>query len=414
MDACMYFSISAGRSLWPADVFPSGHIGWSAKMAAMTVYAFDEARHVLISSWDVGIGCVAGVVAEVPASALAADVLTLASRLTRLSRELWRTYTHPASAADSLEANTEGWRRQGEREAFATVIPAIKNPHLPEAGEIIQSYIRVEEVAHQVGRSLHAIGDAGLTEHVIADMAEELAAVELAEQGDLSGRARQAVVLTRADISPLQIVAADDLLRAHPLGSKRLFEEVDPTAAAVAAAHWLYAAAQVASGVVVEADDIEALPVQTPTLVLQRLSVGATPREVVIELVKGAMAVAEGEVPDPELLIEQVREAQERVGHYTERYGEVPSEVVAELMPRTTPLDPTRPAKDLLEDLLAGIRGCWLLYREYNGYESDGDFALIESEEDFEAEADAITEKVDGEFLEAVRAEAAANRGGLL
>jgi hypothetical protein len=77
-------------------------------------------------------------------------------------------------------------------------------------------------------------------------------------------------------------------------------------------------------------------------------------------------------------------------------------------------LDPTRPAKDLLEDLLAGIRGCWLLYREYNGYESDGDFALIESEEDFEAEADAITEKVDGEFLEAVRAEAAANRGGLL
>jgi hypothetical protein len=105
-----------------------------------------------------------------------------------------------------------------------------------------------------------------LTDHVVADVEKELAAVELAEQGDLSGRARQAVVLTRADISPVQVVAADGLLRADPLGSARLFQEVDPTAAAVAAAHWLHAAANVASEVadcdpasaVVEADNIEA------------------------------------------------------------------------------------------------------------------------------------------------------------
>jgi hypothetical protein len=37
---------------------------------------------------------------------------------------------------------------------------------------------------------------------------------------------------------------------------------------------------------------------------------------------------------------------------------------------RTTPLDTSRPAPDLLEDLLTGIYACALLYREY---ESDAD-----------------------------------------
>jgi hypothetical protein len=39
---------------------------------------------------------------------------------------------------------------------------------------------------------------------------------------------------------------------------------------------------------------------------------------------------------------------------------------------RSTPLDPSRPALDLLEDLLSGIYGCALLYREYEaGQEID-------------------------------------------
>ena len=32
---------------------------------------------------------------------------------------------------------------------------------------------------------------------------------------------------------------------------------------------------------------------------------------------------------------------------------------------RLTPLDPSCPALDLLEDLLSGIHGCWLIYQEY-------------------------------------------------
>jgi hypothetical protein len=37
---------------------------------------------------------------------------------------------------------------------------------------------------------LHELGDTILTEHVVADVGAELAAVEHAERGDLSGRAK--------------------------------------------------------------------------------------------------------------------------------------------------------------------------------------------------------------------------------
>jgi hypothetical protein len=44
----------------------------------------------------------------------------------------------------------------------------------------------------------------------------------------------------------------------------------------------------------------------------------------------------------------------------------------AELMKiRITSLDPARPARDLLEDLLAGIYGCFLLYQEYIDFDDD-------------------------------------------
>lgn len=65
-----------------------------------------------------------------------------------------------------------------------------------------------------------------------------------------------------------------DIFQEQPLGSAKLFEEVDATAAAIAAAHWLQAAAQVAAEcadcdptlVMVEADNIEALAVRTRAL----------------------------------------------------------------------------------------------------------------------------------------------------
>jgi hypothetical protein len=47
------------------------------------------------------------------------------------------------------------------------------------------------------------------------------------------------------------------------------------------------------------------------------------------------------------------------------------------------PLDP-RPAMDLLEDLLADIRDCWLLYQEH----TDASTAQFADDEDFDDETD--------------------------
>ncbi|MCK2241906.1 MULTISPECIES: hypothetical protein [unclassified Crossiella] len=383
----------------------------------MTRYAYDMARRALLATWDVGVGSVAELVAELPTSVVDDDGIRLGHALTQLSRCAWRTYTHPASAAGSVEINTEGWRREQEREALAAVIEAIRSPHLPQGdGTMVQEYSPVTESAHQVGRQLHRVADSALVERIVADAEAELAAIEAAERGDFSGRARQAVQLTRADASPVQVSAADAILQEHPLGSDRLFAEVDPVAASVAAAHWLQAAADVAGEaagrdprqVVLEADDIEAIQVRTPTLVLERLNDGETPRQVVTSLIAEAMVAATGHIPDLAALIEQINEAEAQA----RRLGKQVGEVREALMPdRITTLDPARPAQDLLEDLLDGIRGCWLLYREYDDGPVEHDPSQDEpSEEDY----DAHDEQVDEMFFDEVRGEAESNRERLL
>jgi hypothetical protein len=81
---------------------------------------------------------------------------------------------------------------------------------------------------------------------------------------------------------------------------------------------------------------------------------------------------------------------------------------------RTTPLDPARPARDLLEDLLAGIRGCWLLWLDH-GDEDDGaeDDAEMEDEPDEESDYEAEDERLTETFLDAVRVQAALDAGRL-
>lgn len=97
-------------------------------------------------------------------------------------------------------------------------------------------------------------------------------------------------------------------MREYPLGSSRLLQDIDPTAASVAAAHWLQAAAGIAAEVadchptrvVLETDNIEALAVETPTLMLERLDSGEPRREVVTDLIKAAMTAAEGKLAHPD------------------------------------------------------------------------------------------------------------------
>ena len=259
----------------------------------LTGYAVDEDSDTLVRTWAVGHGTRAAIVATLPSAAGSPQRLALAAALSELSEALWRCYTHPASAAPSTEVNTEGWRRQQSRDGFETVLAAIMDPHQPdEDGYLTVEYDPVQEHAHRAGRALRAIGDEPLAKAVTADVQEELRAVESAERGDLGGRASQAVVLSRADASPLQVVAADAALAKDPRGSE-LFVEFDPTAASVAAAHRLKAAADVtlevtgltAERVVVTADEFEALPFETPTLVLELLAVADSPYRVVVDLV---------------------------------------------------------------------------------------------------------------------------------
>lgn len=379
----------------------------------MTDYAFDTTRNVITRFWTTGDALASGDLAEVPDSVSGQDALSLADSLTRLARRLWSVYANPASAVETHEPNTDGWRRRGERDAFDEVLDALRDPNLPQNGLVLQSYIPSLELAHHVGRLLHRIDAPELADRVAAEVREEIEAIGDAERGELSGRSRQAVVLSRADASPLQVVAANEILHEWPLGSSRLFTDVDGTAAAVAAAHWLSAAAEVTgelsgyepSSVVLEADNIEALAVQTPTLVLRRIEEGERPLDVVVDLVRGAMEVAAGRIHEPHVLMEEIALAWAKA----EQYGPGDDELMRDLMPRLTPLDLQRPAHDLLEGLIGGIYGCLLLYREYVEYDDD-EVVLDDIDEDA---ADELDRAIDAAFVEEVRRVAAerASRG---
>ncbi len=320
----------------------------------MTTYAVDSLRGAIVRITHVSEGTLATDVGGLEA-APEAHQTALAVALSELSASVWWHYTHPASAAlDNLQDNSEGWRRAGEREQLDLLVESLRSPNLPQGELLLVSYVRSEEAAHRVGRILHEIGSAELTEAVVAEVESEIAAMRLAEQGDFAGRAAQALLLSRPAPSPTQVSAAFDLISEDFWDSRGLARAVDPVAASVAAAAWLHVAAEVASDVtgdpieyvVQEADNIEALPHETPTVVLERLEEGESPEEIVSDLVRIAVAAAEGVVLAPEHVTQAI----------IERVGEDPV--------RLSTLDPARPALDLLEDLFLGIRGAFLLWNE--------------------------------------------------
>ncbi|TDD83199.1 hypothetical protein [Actinomadura rubrisoli] len=128
---------------------------------------------------------------------------------------------------------------------------------------------------------------------------------------------------------------------------------------------------------------------------LELMSAGGSPYDAVTSLVRDAMVAAEGRVPDLDQLREQIDEAVELAREHNDSpgtYGALPDDI------RTTPLDPARPARDLLEDLLPGIRGCWLICQD------TADVAEVN------VDGDASTDM----FIDALRAEANENRDQLL
>jgi len=384
----------------------------------MTRYCVVFDRHELIAAWGTGEGDLAASVAALPPGAGTTRLLSLARALTQFSSAAWRTYTHPASAAGSLESNSEGWRREEERKRFSEVADAITRPNLPSGGSMTVSYSSLLESAHRVGRALHHLDDPQLVKAVAAEVAAELAAVESAELGDLSGRAQQAVLLSREDASPVQVAASDHLLERDPFGPAELFIGIDPTAAAVAAAHWLAAAADVAAEaaglnptqVVLEADNIEALPHETPTLVLDLIDQGASPHRAVTGLVRHAMHVADGLLPDAAALREQLDDLEGTLAEYS---GEEEPDLTRMTL-RLTPLDPQRPARDLLEDLLTGIHGCWLIYDGCDGLEHDEESDAGDVEEWDDEQIEQQQARSRERFAQLVRDSAALDRDRLI
>jgi hypothetical protein len=368
----------------------------------MSRYAVHTDRRELLAIWGDGIGAVAHNVADNvdPTRACA-----LAGALSRLAAAAWRTYTHPASGASNHGENSEHWRREQERAAFDDVRAALTNPHLPKDGTLIQAYSPVTESAHHVGRVLHDLADPALTSAVVADVAAELAAVDAAERGELAGRARQAVTLTRADASPLQIAAADALLREDPFGTTALFTEVEPSAAAIAAAHWFLAAVEVAADsgdiddfieVIRLADDIQPVPIRSLSAFLELTEFEDHPRPAVLALIQEAMLVADGYDP----------------GESGDLQDEDADDEDGDEPKRLCALDPTRPAHDLLEDLLAGINAAWLVFGDH--YVDNLAAAGLAPDVDEAADpVDALREAITTSFLDALRHAAEVKRDRL-
>lgn len=342
----------------------------------MSAYGFDPESRSLSVAWATGRARRVKVATVLPDGVSVEGADRLVASLDRLSQAMWDAYVHPAwQFGDPEEVNTEAWRWGLERDAFGDALEAVRAPQLPSDGMLLVSYCRVEEGGNQVGRAVRAL-DLGpeFTALIAAEVQEEQAAIEAAEAGGLTGRAAQAVALSRIGASPTQVEVAWQALLADPLGCQEaLLSDFDPGAAAIAAARCLRCAAEIAAevsdidwtDVVMEADDIEALPVMTPTTVLAMLAEGSSEREAVTALLLEAHAVAEGSLSGLGQLAAVVEQVQRL------RDAGVGDEGL-EL--RLTPLDPRRPAPDLLEDLLTGIEGCFLLWRESSDVlDDDGD-----------------------------------------
>ncbi|SEH03489.1 hypothetical protein SAMN05444920_13749 [Nonomuraea solani] len=336
----------------------------------MTRYAIDRAHNTLLAQWDTGIGDTATIVARLTHDQLHQNTRRLAAELTRLSHVCWRSYTHPANAADRHGPHSLGWHRQQERDAFTKILPILIATARP-ADQPIGT--KVEQAAHAVAHTLRVLDTSQLTTYVTTDVAAELAAIEQAERGDLSERAQQAVTLSREDTSPLQISQADTLLHDNPFGSQALFTEVDPTAAAIAAAHWFYAAVTVTAQhtglhpiqvIAGAAQSDKPLAIESLTDITTALNAGARTRHVVMPLIRNALHVADGHVRG-------IRDIQHRIAAVQELIGKTHTDLGpdAVYLPLTS-LDPARPAPDLLDNLLHGIHTCWHLFQHHTGLQS--------------------------------------------
>lgn len=324
------------------------------KEVMMTRYAVDPDRGVLTRT----IATRAGETARDVAPFQTADPAVrtqLAAALTGLSDALWNAYTDPASGA-LLRFPPDPDDQDDPRFDPTRVIHAVREPNLPEDGYLPPERFTSDAAAHEVGRVLHTIGDAILLDLVAQEVEAEVTAVAQADTGYFAGRAAQAILLTRVEALPAQVEAAFEAFQESPYDREAILDRFDPHAASVVAAHWLLCAAQIASqtsGINVEsimhvADDLEMLAVETTSTMLSLQAHGKTPDEAVSELIGIALGTARGLVSTA--LIESLTAGGQPVN------GPV----------QISSIDPRRPAPDLLEALLDGIEGAFLVWDHYD------------------------------------------------
>jgi hypothetical protein len=317
----------------------------------VTTYAINASGR-LIAVWPGGAAHRWETVDALPAVPITVAT-ELARCMTRLSDLMWQMYSGPVVC--------------DLREQMDEVEDALKAPHLPEQGTIRMSLDPVVEAANQVGRALLLLADPQARDRLAAEIHAEADAVCRADLGDYTGRAAQAVEYDRSDISPVQAAVASQLLSTEPLGSDALLYGVDPGAAAVAAVHWVVAAADlVAEPLGLEpyqvfdyAAGIQPGPVTVPERVVAAVTLfGLTPREVTTGMLGEARAVREGQVPAVPALLQRVDLARQQSLVSTDA-----EKTLVDMLSELTPLEPARAGRDLLEQLLDAIRQCLLLYR---------------------------------------------------
>jgi len=265
----------------------------------VTEYAYDRTRNALLAVWSVGIGNTAETAVAFGEDLPDAEhALQLGYDLTQLSKELWRTYTHPLSQA--VDQPEVALLRARNQLAIDLVTEAMREPNLPVGDQMRVCESDLLERGHQTGRMLHRIGDDGVTDQAVADVEAEIAALRRAALGDLTGRANQAVMLTRSDPQPHQVAAAHAYFEKDPVGPPELYTKIDATSAAVAAVHW-YASALMITRRDSAGDPSDAPPTCWPMptgelsddlgmQAMRGLALGETPRDIVIAMVRDGVS----------------------------------------------------------------------------------------------------------------------------
>lgn len=304
----------------------------------MTTYAHHPSASSIVATWPTGAGSVAHRVTRVPSTCDDALARHLAQGLDLFSEQLWTDYS---------SATTD----RPDPVRFAGVV---RRPNMPVGNLLRRAVDDHDEAVHQIGRLLAEVDDRGTRKSVIREIEVECTAVRSAADGDLTGRAQQAVTRLRGRLAPGRLAVAHEIMHDVPMGSERLFTEVEPLAAAIAAAEWLGAAIVVTAPLVGLDSAVRTLAraqlVADQDLRIAMAAVhhpGPAAEDTVRALLRqgalaatGTFVIGEEELEDP-------------LGPWN---ADEDDRVVR------TVLDPITPGRSLVEGLLAGIQGCFEVY----------------------------------------------------